>query len=104
MKFSKKQEKVFEKMIIEARIAALQESIDIYYKAFNSEIFSLKIEMDTINKDGDPEKIIIHNHIPYIDISESVETVSPEIKSYLQFIFERYKVEQLKLQNELNSL
>lgn len=94
----------YEKVILEARIKAIDKIIEPYYRAFNNEIFSLKIELDTLDKDGECEKITLFNHLPYQDISEKIETVPSEIKNYLQCVIERYKIEQMRLKQELENL
>lgn len=94
----------YERVILEARIKAIDKIIEPYYQAFSNKIFSLKIELDTLDKNGECEKITLVNHLPYEDISEKIETVTPEIKDYLQHVIERYKVEQMKLKQELENL
>lgn len=94
----------YEKIILEARIKAIDKIIEPYYRAFKNEIFSLRIDLDTLDKAGECEKITLFNHLPYQDISEKIETVPSEIKNYLQCVIERYKIEQMKLKKELENL
>jgi hypothetical protein len=80
---------------LKSRLSYIETLKSPYFKVFNSELFSLKIEVGFIDPQGEPATCTFFNHKRFGDMEGFEPIESRFFKFYLQEMFTKYQLEYM---------